>query len=161
MRFILSLCASLVLSACASNPPPACPDLSGTYSDQSSPPGTLLSALLLKGEGERSPPRTVTLTSLATGSIAVIADRRRLVLENGRDFVCAAGGVELIYTTSTTTAVPLVASTSETTHYTLRKASGGALVASRNVKTSGAVFGLALSGPLHEEQPLTWHLEKT
>jgi hypothetical protein len=158
LRALVSLVISSGLVACASPAlQQACPDISGTYFDASTPPGYSLASVLLKSQQPVST-KVVTLSNeTQQGTIDVISGGRRAALRQGEDFVCTKKGVQLTFVTRTASAIPPLVSTSETTHYTLHKASGGSLRAYLTIETSGAAWwGFDLTGPPHPGPVITW-----
>lgn len=149
LRALFITGALAFLQACASGPEFfACPDLSGTYANESSPAGVTLAGLLLKLPPSQNG-RAVSLTSSASATkLAVAFGYRQSSLRQGRDYACNREGLELVYTSTTGSEIPLFASTSETTRYTLKKTNDGLLHAMRQIKTSGVAYEGSSCRPL-------------
>jgi hypothetical protein len=140
-----------VLSGCATSasPTPAtCTDLTGTYENQSSPPGQSLAPFFF-GADDRAP--QVDISSQNGSGIVVSTPNRKTILTVDRDFVCSAEGIRLTKTDARNIRLPPLIVENEIFHYVFGKASDGSLRMTTHVETKGTSFGIPI-GTRQEQQ---------
>jgi hypothetical protein len=131
-------------SGCAGNATPEaapCADLTGTYENQSSPPGQLLAPFF---SGENDQAQRVTLASHEGSRIVASTPNRKIVLSIDSDFVCSADGIRLVRTDTRNIRLPPLIVESEIFHYVFSKASDGSLRMIPHVETRGTSFGMPI-----------------
>jgi hypothetical protein len=131
-------------SGCASNATPSaapCADLTGTYENQSSPPGQLLAPFFF---GENDLAERVTIASHDGLRIVASTPNRKIVLSIDSDFVCSVDGIRLVRTDTRNIRLPPLIVESEIFHHVFSKASDGSLRMIPHVETRGTSFGMPI-----------------
>ena len=139
------------LSGCATSgapTPAACADLTGTYENQSSPPGQLLARFLLGADDPA--PRVDVLSQ--SGSIVVSTRNRKTILAVERDFVCSAEGIRLTKTDARNIRPPPLIVENQTIHYVFDKAGDGSLRMIARVAMKGTTLGIPIATRKEEQR---------
>jgi hypothetical protein len=134
-----------VLGGCAGSgapPPAACIDLTGTYENQSSPPGQSLAPLFFATE---DPAPRVDILSQDSSSIVVSTRNRKTILAVDRDFVCSADGIRLTKTDVRNIRLPPLIVENQTIHYVFYKAGDASLRMIAHIATKGTSFGIPIA----------------
>ncbi len=153
-QFVWAAVACTVAACASPEMPVSCADISGNYRNAGDTADTPLASVLFQaGSGAK----TVSISRDANArDFMVVAGAKQDVLRQDQDFTCIRQGLALNRTSSTSNALPPLASSQETTSYTLQKAADGALIAHRSVKTSAVAYGVPFAGPPHEAADVRW-----
>ena len=146
------LIAALAGCATSGTPrPAACADLTGTYENQSSPPGQSLARFLLGADDPA--PRVEVLSQ--SGSIVVSTRNRKTILAVERDFVCTAEGIRLTKTDARNIRLPPLIVENQTIHYVFDKKGDGSLRMIARGAMKGTTFGIPIATQKEEQRSET------
>lgn len=159
LRSTLACFVVAVTSGCATttSSDTACPDISGTYRNPSDAAGPRLSEVLAHIDSDA--PVVAIATASDGNSIALNIRGERKLLYKEKDFTCSAGKVHLTEPIRTGSSLPPLASTQETTQFSLAMR-GSQLVGHRRVTTSAVAYGVPLRGPTRSEADVVWNTAK-
>ena len=142
---------ALAFGGCASDVPStsaSCPDLTGTYENESTPPGTPLAPFFFATPARA---KVVTLVSENARIVATAADRQ-LVMTLDRDFACSVEGVRLTKTDTSSIRLPPLIVENQAIHYVFMKAADGSLRMIPHIATKGTSFGVPIATRREEQR---------
>jgi hypothetical protein len=146
----------LILGGCATGRgEPTCPDVSGSYTNQSGDKGERLAPLLL---GDAAPNTSTVSLSMDWEhyQLRVAAGPRKGTLKQGADFVCDARGLRLVKPLQGGIDLGEMLVHQVSVFHTFSKASDGSLVAVKTIKERASIANVALSRPEREAESLRW-----